>query len=166
MDTTFYLILASIAIILVIIVYAYYTFIKPRVEAQYVNNKEFIGIDDAEGDSGEGGSNNPKNIPLAHVILFTASWCPYCKTMEDKGIFTEFKEQHQDKIVHNYRLDIQTIDCTDDQDPNIKSKLDQYNVDGFPSIKLLKEGDPPSKAIDFDAKPTLDSLNQFIQEVL
>ena len=48
MDTTFYLILASIAIILVIIVYAYYTFIKPRVEAQYVNNKEFIGINDAE----------------------------------------------------------------------------------------------------------------------
>ena len=75
-------------------------------------------------------------------------------------------EQHQDKIVHNYRLDIQTIDCSDDQDPNIKSKLDQYNVDGFPSIKLLKEGDPPSKAIDFDAKPTPDSLNQFIQEVL
>ena len=86
--------------------------------------------------------------------------------MEDKGIFTEFKEQHQDKIVHNYRLNIQTIDCTDEQDPNIKSKLDEYNVDGFPSIKLTKEGDLPSKAIDFDAKPTVDSLNKFIQDVL
>mgnify|MGYP001326675254 FL=1 len=158
MDTTFYLILASIIIILAIIVYAYYTFIKPRVEAQYVNNKEFRP---------DNSTTEPSdNHPLAHVILFTASWCPYCKTMEDKGIFKEFKEQHQDKIVHNYRLDIQTIDCTDDQNPDIKSKLDQYNVDGFPSIKLLKEGDPPSKAIDFDAKPTLDRLNQFVQEVL
>ena len=158
MDTTFYLILASIIIILAIIVYAYYTFIKPRVEAQYVNNKEFRP---------DNSTTEPSdNHPFAHVILFTASWCPYCKTMEDKGIFKEFKEQHQDKIVHNYRLDIQTIDCTDDQNPDIKSKLDQYNVDGFPSIKLLKEGDPPSKAIDFDAKPTLDRLNQFVQEVL
>jgi len=158
MDNTFYLILASIIIILAIIVYAYYTFIKPRVEAQYVNNKEFRPDNSS--------TESPDNHPLAHIILFTATWCPYCKTMEDKGIFKEFKEQHQDKIVHNYRLNIQTIDCTDDQDPNIKSKLDQYNVDGFPSIKLLKEGDPPSKAIDFDAKPTLDSLNQFVQEVL
>lgn len=166
MDTTFYLILASIAIILVIIVYAYYTVIKPRISGQYVDNKEFIGIDGKDKSETGGGGDNPKNVPLAHIILFTASWCPYCKTMEDKGIFKDFKEQHQDKIVHNYRLDIQTIDCTDDQDPNIKSKLDQYNVDGFPSIKLLKEGDPPSKAIDFDAKPTLDSLNQFVQEVL
>ena len=159
MDTTFYLILLSIAIILVIIVYAYYTFIKPKAEAQYVDNKEFI-------DSTKSKTNDSKKNPLAHIILFTASWCPYCKTMEDKGIFKEFKELHQNKIVHNYRLDIQTIDCTDDQDINIKSKLDEYNVDGFPSIKLLKEGDPPSKAIDFDAKPTLDSLSQFVQEVL
>ena len=158
MDTTFYLILVSIAIILIIIVYAYYTFIKPRVESHYVNNKEFVP-DNTNNQSKE-------KHPLAHVILFTASWCPYCKTMEDKGIFKTFKEQHQDKIIHNYRLDIQTIDCSDDQDPNIKSKLDQYNVEGFPTIKLLKEGDPPSKAIDFDAKPTLDSLNQFIEEVL
>lgn len=158
MDTTFYLILASIVIILVIIVYAYYTFIKPRVEAQYVNNKEFRPDNSS--------IESPDNHPLAHIILFTASWCPYCKTMENNGIFKDFKDQHQDKVVHNYRLDIQTIDCTNDQDPDIKSKLDQYNVDGFPSIKLLKEGDPPSKAIDFDAKPTLDSLNQFVQDVL
>tara|TARA_B000000532_G_C18767975_1_gene362717 strand:- start:349 stop:825 length:477 start_codon:yes stop_codon:yes gene_type:complete len=158
MDKTFYLILASIVIILMIIVYAYYTIIKPRIDAQYVDNKEFRPDTTT--------NHSPDNHPLAHIILFTASWCPYCKTMEDKGIFKEFKDQHQDKIIHNYRLDIETIDCSDDQDPNIKSKLDQYNVDGFPSIKLLKEGDPPSKAIDFDAKPTLDSLNQFIQEVL
>ena len=158
MDTTFYLILASIVIILAIIVYAYYTFIKPRVEAQYVNNKEFVPENSANPSS--------DNHPLAHVILFTASWCPYCKTIEDKGIFKEFKELHQDKIIHNYRLDIETVDCSDDQNPDIKSKLDQYNVDGFPSIKLLKQGDPPSKAINFDAKPTLDSLNQFIQDVL
>tara|TARA_Y100000741_G_scaffold224657_1_gene171564 strand:+ start:1363 stop:1839 length:477 start_codon:yes stop_codon:yes gene_type:complete len=158
MDTTFYLILASIVIILAIIVYAYYTFIKPRIEAQYVNNKEFVPENTT--------NKSPDNHPLAYVILFTASWCPYCKTMEDKGIFKEFKDQHQGKVIHNYRLDIETIDCSDDQNPDIKSKLDQYNVDGFPSIKLLKQGDPPSKAINFDAKPTLDSLNQFIQDVL
>ena len=34
------------------------------------------------------------------------------------------------------------------------------------AIKLLKEGDSPEKAIDYDAKPTVDNLNQFVNSVL
>jgi len=44
----------------------------------------------------------------------------------------------------------------------IENTLDKFNVDGFPSIKLLKDGDQPSQAIDYDAKPQIDSLNQFV----
>ena len=34
------------------------------------------------------------------------------------------------------------------------------------TIKLIKEGDPPSKAIDYNAKPTVENLNQFVNTVL
>ena len=47
-----------------------------------------------------------------------------------------------------------------------KTLLNEYNVDGFPTIKLIKEGDPPGKAIDYNAKPTVENLNQFVNTVL
>jgi hypothetical protein len=40
--------------------------------------------------------------------------------------------------------------------------MDQYTIEGFPTIKLLKDG----QVIDFDAKPTKDSLTQFLNTVL
>ena len=52
------------------------------------------------------------------------------------------------------------------KDQEVKETLDKFNVDGFPSIKLLKDGDQPSQAIDYDAKPQIDSLNQFVSTVL
>ena len=42
-----------------------------KKKVHYVNNKEFRP---------DNSTTEPSdNHPLAHVILFTASWCPYCK---------------------------------------------------------------------------------------
>jgi len=150
----FIIILAAIVSILCVIVFVYYKYMKPKLEPTYVANKEFINDDVS------------KKNPIAHIMLFTASWCPYCKKLEDEGTFSKFKADNQGKLINKYELDIQEIDCSNDQDSNIKTKLDEYNVDGFPSIKLLKEGDPPSEAYDFDAKPSIDTLTQFIDAVL
>ena len=38
----------------------------------------------------------------------------------------------------------------------------QYKIEGFPTIKLLKD----NKVYDFDAKPTKDNLNNFINTVV
>ena len=42
------------------------------------------------------------------------------------------------------------------------SKSIKYNIDGYPTIKLLKDGD----AITYDAKPEFETLQQFLQTVL
>ncbi len=44
----------------------------------------------------------------------------------------------------------------------MQAKLDSYKVDGFPTIKMLKG----NEVIDFDANPTMDSLEQFVSSVI
>ena len=38
----------------------------------------------------------------------------------------------------------------------------EFNVEGYPTIKLLKDG----QIIEYDAKPSKDTLNQFLNTVL
>ena len=40
--------------------------------------------------------------------------------------------------------------------------MNQYNIEGYPTIKLLKDG----QIIEYDAKPSKDTLNQFLNTVL
>jgi hypothetical protein len=40
--------------------------------------------------------------------------------------------------------------------------MNQYNVEGYPTIKLLKDG----QIIEYDAKPSKDTLTQFLNTVL
>ena len=45
------------------------------------------------------------------------------------------------------------IDCDKDE-----KLADQYNIEGYPTIKMIK-GD---QVVDYDAKPTEKSLTQFL----
>jgi thioredoxin-like negative regulator of GroEL len=40
--------------------------------------------------------------------------------------------------------------------------MNQYGIEGFPTIKMLKDG----QIIEFDAKPTKENLEQFINTVV
>ena len=132
--------------------------------AKYVENKEFITKEDIDKKK-DGPSDDPEKMPTATVMLFSANWCPYCKKLENDGIYSQFKDQNNGKIINGYKLIIKQIDCTNDQDPQIQNNyLDKYSVDGFPSIKLIKEGE--DSPYDFDAKPTLESLNKFLQDII
>ena len=85
------------------------------------------------------------------------------KSLSDRIDFrTKHLESFQGKSLSKKYIDL--VDSFKDQE--IKETLDKFNVDGFPSIKLLKDGNDPSQAIDYDAKPQIDSLNQFVSTVL
>jgi hypothetical protein len=53
------------------------------------------------------------------------------------------------------------VNCTTET-PQTQQLMDQYKVDGFPTIKLVKG----NQVIDFDAKPTSQSITQFLNNVL
>ena len=44
----------------------------------------------------------------------------------------------------------------------VKSIQNQYNIEGYPTIKLIKD----NEVIEYDAKPDKDTLQQFLQTVL
>ncbi len=154
LDWKFFIIILSIAILIGAIVYVYQNYVAPKLDPQYVANKEFVNK--SSGNKGK----------IAHIYLFSTSWCPHCRSLKKEGIWDEFTKANQGKTVNGYTLNIQEIDCSNDKDQEIKETLDKFNVDGFPSIKLLKDGNDPSQAIDYDAKPQMDSLNQFVSTVL
>jgi thiol-disulfide isomerase/thioredoxin len=95
----------------------------------------------------------------AEIILFYVDWCPHCKTA--KPIWEQVKAEYSNKTVNGYNVTFTEINCTNES-PDITAVVDKYKIEGYPTIKLLK-GD---QVIDFEAKPTVSSLTQFLNTAL
>lgn len=140
-----FFILVAIVILIVAIVYVYKKYMVPEMNPEYAPNKEFIEPDESSD---------------AEVIIFTVDWCPYCK--KAMPVWKKFQEEYDGKNINGYVLNFRTINCTDENDPDVKEMLSKFKIDGYPTIKLLKDGD----AITYDAKPEFNTLQQFLQTVL
>jgi thiol-disulfide isomerase/thioredoxin len=138
-------ILATIVALIMAIAYVYKKYMTPKLNVEYEPNKEFID----KGDSNE-----------AEIIMFTVDWCPYCK--KAMPIWKEFKEEYSGKVINGYKLNFETVNCTDEKDNNVAEMLEKYSIEGYPTIKLLKE----DEVITFDAKPERATLEKFLQTVL
>jgi protein-disulfide isomerase-like protein with CxxC motif len=53
------------------------------------------------------------------------------------------------------------IDCSNET-TEVDQMMNKYNVEGYPTLKLLKDG----QVIEYDAKPTKETLTQFLNTVL
>ncbi|MBT4935193.1 hypothetical protein HON15_00300 [Candidatus Woesearchaeota archaeon] len=95
----------------------------------------------------------------AEIMFFYANWCPHCKAA--KPHWEELKEEYQGKNINGYTLVFTDIDCTEET-PDVKEKTNEYEIEGYPTIKLVKDG----QVVDYDAKPTKDTLEKFITTVL
>lgn len=140
------MILVTIALLIAAIVFVYKKYLVPKVNPTYAPNKEFI---DKSRESKE-----------AEMIIFTVDWCPYCK--KAMPIWKQFQEEYEGKQVNGYTLIFRTINCTDENDVEVKEMLNNYSIDGYPTIKMLKDGE----VISYDAKPEFETLQQFLQTVL
>ena len=96
----------------------------------------------------------------AAFMLWQTAWCPHCRSM--KPAWEEIKEKYDGKNINGTKLEFIEIDCTTETDETSAS-MNKYNVEGFPTIKLVKLD---GTVVDFEAKPTNDSLDQFINSVL
>jgi thiol-disulfide isomerase/thioredoxin len=95
----------------------------------------------------------------AEILLFYVDWCPHCKTA--KPAWEEIKAQYENKTINGYTVIFTEINCTEETE-EITQMMNKYNIEGFPTIKLLKDG----QVIEYDAKPTKDTLDQFLNTVL
>ena len=139
------LIIATVGLLIAAVIYVYYNYLSPKLSPTYVANKEF----------------NKKGVDnIVELTMFTVDWCPYCK--KAKPIWDDFSNQYEDKSVNGYTLKFKTVNCTNEKDPNVKNVLNKYDIEGYPTIKMFKDGE----MYNFDAKPTVGSLENFVNTLL
>ena len=65
------------------------------------------------------------------------------------------------KTINGYTVVFTEINCTTETE-EISQMMNKYKIEGFPTLKLLKDG----QIIEYDAKPTKDTLDEFLNTVL
>lgn len=146
---TWKLVLVLIAIVLLImaIYYVWKNYVSPKLNPSYVANKEFVNSDDVDSKTAE-------------VRMFVVDWCPHCKTA--LPVWDEISEEYNGKIIGGYKLTFEKVNCTNEEDLEVKQIQGQFNIDSYPTIKLVKD----NEIIEYDAKPDKETLQQFLQTVL
>jgi thiol-disulfide isomerase/thioredoxin len=71
------------------------------------------------------------------------------------------KAEYQDKRINGYKVVFTDVNCTNESN-EVEQMMDKYKIEGYPTIKLLKDG----QIIEYDAKPTKETLTQFLNTVL
>jgi len=104
--------------------------------------------------SNSNGTNSSSNSPI-ELMIFSADWCPHCKAAAPE--WEKIEEEYSSKTINGRSVIFTKVNCTEET-PDIEKLIKQYDVSGFPTVKLLKDG----SVIDFDAKPTYDNFKSFL----
>ena len=139
------IILFLTCVFLGIAIYYYRTVVQPTLNKKYIANKEFVE------------DNDDQQQPVqksATMYFFYTNWCPHCKTAkpEWQALQSEVNGTIKGKIIV-----FKSVDCDKDT-----ALADKFKVEGYPTIKLVYD----NKIYDYDAKPTKDTLIQFLNSVL
>jgi thiol-disulfide isomerase/thioredoxin len=145
-STTLIIIVAVILFAVIAGIYYYY-YMLPEMKAKYQPNSERV----QEGGNGNGST--------AELLFFYADWCPHCKTA--KPIWNDLKAEYENKTINGYKVVFTDVNCSEET-AEVDKMMNQYNVEGYPTIKLLKDG----QIIEYDAKPSKETLTQFLNTVL
>jgi len=141
-------ILIALAVMTLIGFLVYYFYVVPHAKTpqQYKPNSEHMEL----------GATDDKS---AELLFFYADWCPHCKTA--KPIWEELKSEYKNKTINGYHVVFTDVNCSEET-AEVERMMNQYSVEGYPTIKLLKDG----QIIEYDAKPSRDTLVQFLNTVL
>jgi thiol-disulfide isomerase/thioredoxin len=105
--------------------------------------------------------NKEEDTPnkVANLMLFYVDWCPHCKTAKPE--WDTLKEEYDGKNINGYIVVFEEYNCTDESS-EIEDLVNKYKIDGYPTIKLIKD----NQVIEYDAKPTKTTMEQFLTTVL
>ena len=92
-------------------------------------------------------------------MFFYTDWCPHCKTAKPE--WENLKQEYQGKTINGYSIIFTDVNCTNES-PEVERMMNTYKIEGYPTIKLVKDG----QVVEYDAKPTKATLVQFLNSVL
>lgn len=108
-------------------------------------------------ETGTGGGSTGQNE--AELVFFYTTWCPHCKTA--KPVWDDLKAEYENKTIKGTKVIFTSIDCTN-ENAEVEILMNKFKVEGFPTIKLVHNG----QVIEYDAKPSKDTLVEFLNTVL
>ena len=138
--------------------------------AGYYGYKKYL-VPSIENDKYKDVSNANRRNKEAILYFFYADWCPHCR--KAKPEWNSFKQEYdnENKLINGYRVVCKGIDCTKDlhddncdtECTNVKKLVTQYQVDSYPTVKLINND---GETIEFDSKISKNTLEQFVNTVL
>jgi len=133
-----------LVVLAVILYFIYKNYVEPMTNSVYNTNKS---------------SSNIHTGKEAEIMLFSTDWCPHCKTAKPE--WEQVKSEYDGKQINGYKIIFTDVNCTNES-PDVEKMMNTYKIEGFPTIKLVKD----NQIIDYDAKPTKDTLTQFLNTVI
>ena len=101
-------------------------------------------------------ANSNKRKKEANVLFFFADWCPHCRRAMPE--WEQFKDENNGKIVNEYTISCQSIDCTDEKNQETATLIKKHHIESYPTIIMLVD----ENKIDYDAKVTKNGLEQLV----
>ena len=147
LNTNTWIIIGCIILFGLVAILYYVFYISPSLTTKYKPNSEQVPV----------GSSAPSN--QAELLFFYADWCPHCKAA--KPIWNDLKSEYENKTINGYQVVFTEINCSEET-AEVEKMMNQYNIEGYPTIKLLKDG----QVIEYDAKPSKETLTKFLNTVL
>ena len=105
------------------------------------------------------GNKNANSNKTANLMLFYVDWCPHCKTAKPE--WEELKSEYDGKNINGYNIVFTEYNCTNES-AETDELMDKYKIEGYPTIKLIKD----NQVVEYDAKPTKSTMEQFLHTVL
>ncbi len=150
----FLLILFFFILFIFLAFWVYTTYIAPKLDPEYKDNKEFIGED--SGDTA---------ITTANIYAFYTDWCPHCKTniiAKDSG-WKKATEKYNGQKINGIVVTFVEVNGEKEEGTMQSFESDHnVNVTGFPTIYLVKG----NNVIEFDSDITEDNLTNFLNTAL
>lgn len=144
LNTNTMLIIGVIILFACLAIFYYFYYIEPAASSKYRPNSEIPPVS----------SSN-----TAELMFFYADWCPHCKAA--KPIWNDLKSEYENKTINGYKVIFTEVDCSEET-TEVEKLMNQYSVEGYPTIKLIKDG----QVIEYDAKPSKETLTKFLNTVL
>ena len=138
----FWIYLFIVFIFIAVSIYTYKKYVTPMVDEKYKDNQEFL-------------DKPVEDKKVAELYMFIVDWCPHSKIA--LPIWQELKTETEGKLIHNYQVVFNLVNGEEQSD-----LADKFKVDGFTTIKLVKG----NQIIEYDAKPDLKNLKEFLNSVL
>ena len=142
-SSRFWMLLIVAIFFLIVAIYLYNKYVTPMVDNKYVANNEFQQKSD---------DSDVQNVEL---YIFTVNWCPHSK--KAIPIWEQLKAEYSNKTFNNYNINFIQVDG--EENPSL---ADKYKVEGYPTIKMVKG----NQVIEYDAKPSLEHLKEFLNSTL